>query len=86
MLFRSTFFDDDRAQYVTALALLHLLLVIQEALLALLNALFRKNASLPKPLAKYLLTYGPKMADFAREKDEFRIILSELGAWSADKK
>ncbi|MGH2397985.1 MAG: hypothetical protein ACRDFW_13630 [bacterium] len=76
------YFEDDTLQLVNVFAFLHLLLVMQEGLLALFNRLFGTEASLSSPLAVFRRTYGERIENLARENDECRAVLSELGAWS----
>ena len=45
-----SYFEDDTLQLVNVLAFLHLLLVVQEALLALFNKLFGTEVALPSSL------------------------------------
>ncbi len=76
------YFDDDPLQLANVFAFLHLLLVMQEALLALFNHLFEATSTLPSTLTAFRHTYEQHIETLAREKSEYRAVLSELGAWS----
>lgn len=82
--FENDSLQNDSLQVVNALAFLHLLLVVQEALLALFNQLFGTNASLPSSLANLIHTYGERMKTFAEANMEYKAVLSDLGGWSGE--
>jgi hypothetical protein len=75
-----SYFEDDTLQVVNALAFLHLLLAVQEALLALFNKLFGAEVALPSTLTLFKQTYGDRIERLVREKDEYKSVLSDLGA------
>jgi hypothetical protein len=76
------YFEDDRLQLTNVFAFLHLLLVVQEAILALFNQLFDTQAKLPSPLAFFRDTFGKRIGELARADSEYQAVLSDLGAWS----
>jgi len=78
-----SYFEDDTLQLVNVLAFLHLLLVMQEGLLALFNKLFDTQATLPVCLAVFRQSYNDRIETLAHGNDEYKAILSNLGAWSA---
>ncbi len=73
------YFEDDTLQLVNVLAFLHLLLVVQEALLALFNKLFGTKVILPSTLALFRQTYGDRIERLVHENDEYKAVLSDLG-------
>lgn len=76
------YFEDDPLQLANVLAFLHLLLVVQDALLGLFNKLFATQASLPSPLKLFEDTFGERLGELTREKSEYSTVLTELGAYS----
>jgi hypothetical protein len=78
-----SYFEDDTLQLVNVLAFLHLLLVVQEALLALFNQLFGAEVALPSSLALFRQTYSDRIERLANGNVEYKAVLSGLGAWSA---
>lgn len=76
------YFEDDPLQLSNVFAFLHLLLIVQEALLALFNQLFGTEARLPSPLALFRDTFGKRIDELARADNEYRAVLSDLGAWT----
>jgi hypothetical protein len=77
------YFEDDPLQLANVFAFLHLLLVVQEALLGLFNKLFATQVPLPSSLKLFDDTFGERMADLARADSEYSTVLAKLGAWSA---
>jgi hypothetical protein len=75
------YFEDDPLQVANTFAFLHLLLIVQEALLALFNGLFGAAESLPSPLVLFRDTFGKRIDNLARSSDEYRSVLSDLGDW-----
>ena len=78
--------DDDNFLVVNVLAFLHLLLLVQEALLSLFNKLFSCHLVLPSPLELFDRTYGAKIRELAVSTEESRTLLQELGIWDAGAK
>ena len=77
------YIDDDTLLVVNAFAFLHLLLVVQQALLSLFNKLFSCDLALPSPLGLFDRTYGAKIRELADSTEEWRTLLRELGIWNA---
>ena len=77
-----SYFENDTLQLVNVFAFLHLLLVLQDALLALFNKLFDTSAALPSGLALFRDTFGKRIGDLARVNNEYKGILSDLGDWN----
>lgn len=77
-----SYFEDDTLQLVNVLAFLHLLFVVQEALLTLFNQLFGTEVALPSPRALFRHTNNDRIEELARANSEYRTVLSDLGAWS----
>jgi hypothetical protein len=78
--------DDDTLLVVNAFAFLHLLLVVQQALLSMLNKMFRCESVLPSPLESFDRVYGAKIRDLADSNEAWRTLLRELGIWNAGAK
>ena len=76
-----SYFEDDPLQLANVFAFLHLLLVVQEALLGLFNKLFATQAPLPSSLKLFEDTFGERLAELARARSEYSTVLTELGAW-----
>jgi hypothetical protein len=76
------YFEDDALQLANVFAFLHLLLIVQEALLALFNQLFGTEARLPSPLSLFRNSFSKRIDELARADKEYRAVLSDLGAWS----
>ena len=78
------YFEDDTLRFVNVLAFLHLLLVVQEALLALFNQLFATKATLPSSLGLFRRTYRDRIEELAAANAEYRTVFFDLGAWSEE--
>lgn len=76
------YFDDDTLLVVNVFAFLHLLLVVQQALVSLFNKLFSCDVALPSPLELFGRTYGAKIRELADSTEEHRTLLRELGMWN----
>jgi hypothetical protein len=75
------YFEDDTLQVVNVFAILNLLLVVQEALLALFNKLFGTEVALPYSPLDFRTAHGDRIENLAQEKSQYRKLLSDLGAW-----
>lgn len=75
------YFEDDPLQVANTFAFLHLLLLVQEALLALFSGLFGVTGNLPSSLRLFRDTFGKRIDDLARSSNEYRAVLEELGGW-----
>lgn len=76
-----TYCEDDTLQVVNVLAFLHLVLVLQEALLTLFNHLFNTSSTLPLSVAAFRRTFTKRIEELAQANPEYHIVMSELGAW-----
>jgi hypothetical protein len=76
------YFEEDLLQLANVFAFLHLLLVVQEALLALFNELFATQVGLPSSLGLFEETFKGRVTELARTKPEYGTVLTELGAWN----
>lgn len=75
------YFDDQDHAKLHILAILHLLVFVQESLLGLLNSLFPDIMVATMGLESFRTLYR-KDADHEAESDESREILSNLGLWT----
>ncbi len=76
-----TYHEDDPLQLANAFAFLHLVLMMQDALLAAFNGLFGTEATLPTSLAVFRERFGNRIAELARTNSEYRAVLTDLGIW-----
>jgi hypothetical protein len=76
------YIDDENLQLANVFAFLHLVLIVQEALVSLFNQLFGTETRLPSPLACFGNTFGKRIAALAHADSECRAVLSDLGSWS----
>lgn len=76
------YFDDNTFLLVNVFAFLHLLLVVQQALLSLFDKLFSCDVSLPSPVELFVRTYGERIGKLAESTEEHRVLLRELGMWN----
>jgi len=79
MLFQ--YFDDDSLLLVNVFAFLHLLLVVQQALLSLFNKLFSGDAVLPSTVELFVRTYGDKIRNLTDSSEEHRRLMQDFGMW-----
>jgi len=77
------YFDDDSLLLVNVFAFLHLLLVVQQALLSLFNKLFSCDAVLPSTVELFVHTYGDKIRNLTDSSEEHRRLMREFGMWNA---
>ena len=80
-----SYFEDDPLQVANTFAFLHLLLIVQEALLALFNRLFGSSENLPSPLTLFQNSFAKRIDDLARSNDVYRDVLAELGSWTVER-
>jgi hypothetical protein len=76
------YFDDDTLLLVNVFAFLHLLLVVQQALLSLFNKLFRCDKALPSPKELFVRTYANKIRKLTDSSEEHRSLMREFGMWN----
>jgi hypothetical protein len=77
--FMLQYFDDDILQEAHALAFLHLLLVMQEALATLLSRLFGVSVTFKAPLAQFRSKFGSRVVAVASQSEEAAVVLEKLG-------
>lgn len=75
------YFDAQPLQQTHTLAFLHLLITLQDSLMAMFNSLFATSAVLPSTLALFVKSYKTDMKRIADTHAELRDILGDLGAW-----
>lgn len=79
------YFEDDSLQVTNTFAFLHLLLLIQQALVTLFNRLFGVTRNLPSSVKLFRDRFGKRIDNFASENNECRMILEELGSWQSSR-
>jgi hypothetical protein len=75
------YFDEDTLLLANVFAFLHLLLVVQQALLSLLNALFSCDSVLLFSMELFARTYNDKINELSNSSEEHRRLLQEFGMW-----
>jgi hypothetical protein len=73
------YFDDDILQEAHLLAFLHLLLVLEKSLAALLVKLFGSQVSLDVPMAAFQAQFGGKIRNLASKSEDAAATLTHLG-------
>jgi hypothetical protein len=73
------YFDDDVLQEAHAMAFLHLLLVMQDALASLLANVFAVPVTLISPLVPFRSKFATRMTGIASKSEEATAILDQLG-------
>jgi hypothetical protein len=76
------YFDDDSLLLVNVFAFLHLLLVVQHALLSLFNKLFSCDTVLPSTVELFVGTYGDKIRNLTDLSEEHRRLMRDFGMWN----
>ena len=75
------YFEEDSLQLANVFAFLHLLLLVQDALLGLLNNLFGTSTSLATSLRLFSDTFATRIDGLAHSTPTIGAILEDLGDW-----
>jgi hypothetical protein len=76
------YFDDDLLQEAHAMAFLHLLIFMQDALASLLAKVFAVPVTLILPLVTFRSNFAKRMTGIAAKSEEAAAILHQLGLYS----